>query len=135
MPKQRLAAATSRAPTNAPEPHENWPLADPVREAACVVIRSRVGGEEETGVARFALNEDGESCEFAVTVADAWQGNGIASRLMKTLMPETRRRGLKRIEGLVLTTNVRVLELCRKLGCAIGLSPDDRPVRVVRRDL
>jgi acetyltransferase len=110
-------------------------LADPAREAACVVIRSRVGGEEETGVARFALNEDGESCEFAVTVADAWQGNGIASRLMKTLMPETRRRGLKRIEGLVLTTNVRVLELCRKLGCAIHLSPDDRPVRVVRRDL
>ena len=54
---------------------------------------------------------------------------------MNALMPEAQRRGLKRIEGLVLATNVRMRELCRKLGCAVGLSPDDRPVRVVRRDL
>ena len=135
MPKQRLAAATPRAPTNAPEPHENWPLADPAREAACVVIRSRVGGEEETGVARFAINEDGESCEFAVTVADAWQENGIPSRLMKALIPETRRRGLKRIEGLVLTTNVARARALQETRLCDRSQPGCPPVRVVRRDL
>jgi acetyltransferase len=108
---------------------------DPAREAAYVVIRSSVGGEEEIGVGRFALNEDGESCEFAVTVADAWQGKGIGSRLMNALIREARRRDFKRIVGLVLATNVRMLGFCRNLGFAVSLSPDDPTVRVVHRDL
>lgn len=30
-------------------------------------------------VARYALAADGASCEFAIVIADAWQGRGFGS--------------------------------------------------------
>ena len=106
---------------------------DPEREAAYVVIRSTVAGEEQIGVARFVA--DGDTCEFAVTVADAWQGKGLAKRLMSALLRDAQARGLKRIEGSVLAANHRMLDFCRGLGFAIEASPDDATVRIVHRDL
>lgn len=108
---------------------------DHSREAAYVVIRSTVAGEEQIGVGRFALNDDGESCEFAVTVADAWQGKGIGGRLMRALMRDARARGLKRIEGYVLGANTKMLEFMRRLGFSVELSHADPGVRIVRREL
>lgn len=108
---------------------------DHAREAAYVVIRSTPGGEEEIAVARFTIGGDGESCEFAITVADAWQGRGVAGRLMRALVRDARLRGLKRMEGYVLGTNARMLEFVRKLGFRTEFDPDDPAVRVVRLDL
>lgn len=108
---------------------------DPEREAAYVVIRSTVGGEEQIGVARFAVEPGSDACEFAVTIADAWQGKGLGKRLMNALMRDAKARGLKRIEGYVLATNTRMLDFCRGLGFAVEPSRDDATVRVVRRDL
>jgi acetyltransferase len=108
---------------------------DPGREAAYVIIRSTAGGEEQIGVGRFVAEPDGETCEFAVTIADAWQGKGLAKRLMNALVREAKARGLKRIEGYVLAANTRMLDFCRGLGFAVEASPDDPTVRVVHRDL
>lgn len=108
---------------------------EPGREAAYVVIRSTVAGEEQIGVGRFAVDAGGESCEFAVTIADAWQGKGLGKRIMSALMRDAKARGLKRIEGYVLAVNTRMLDFCRGLGFAIEPSPDDATVRVVRREL
>lgn len=108
---------------------------DHSREAAYVVIRSTVAGEEEIGVGRFAVNEDGESCEFAVTVADAWQGKGVGGRLMRALMRDARARGLKRIEGYVLGANEGMLAFMRRLGFAVDFSREDPGVRIVHREL
>jgi acetyltransferase len=108
---------------------------DPGREAAYVVIRSTVAGEEQIGVGRFALDGEGESCEFAITIADAWQGRGVGRRVMDALLRDASARGLKRIEGYVLATNRRMLDFCRALGFAIEPSPGDATVRIVRREL
>jgi acetyltransferase len=108
---------------------------DHEREAAYVVIRSTVAGEEEIGVGRFVAEPDGASCEFAVTVADAWQGRGIGGRLMRALLRDARARGLKRMEGYVLGTNVKMLEFVRKLGFTVDFPPEDPNVRLVHRAL
>ena len=108
---------------------------DHSREAAYVVIRSTVAGEEEIGVARFVIEPDGETCEFAVTVADAWQGKGVGGRLMRMLLRDARARGLKRMEGYVLGTNTRMLEFVRKLGFEVDFNADDPSVRLVHRAL
>jgi acetyltransferase len=108
---------------------------DHSREAAYVVIRSTVAGEEEIGVGRFAVADDGERCEFAVTVADAWQGRGVGGRLMRALLRDARARGLKRIEGYVLGTNTKMLEFVGRLGFAADFSPEDPGVRIVHREL
>jgi acetyltransferase len=106
---------------------------DHAREAAYVVIRSAVAGEEEIGVGRFAIEAGGTTCEFAVTVADAWQGKGVGWRLMEALLRDARARGLQRIEGYVLATNVRMLEFVRRSGFEVAPSADDPGVRLVHR--
>jgi acetyltransferase len=106
---------------------------DHAREAAYVVIRSTVAGEEEIGVGRFAIEEGGATCEFAVTVADAWQGKGVGGRLMRALLRDARARGLKRIEGYVLASNAPMLEFMRRLGFEVDPSLDDPGVRLVHR--
>ena len=107
---------------------------DHEHEAAYIVIRSTVGGEEQIGVGRFA-GTDSDTCEFAITIADAWQGKGLGKRIINALMRDAKARGLKRMEGYVLAANARMLDFCRGLGFAVEVSRDDATVRIVHRDL
>ena len=74
------------------------------------------GGETLIGVARYVLGKNNESAEFAIVVADAWQGRGIGSRLLAKLIEVARQRGVRRLYGDVLGTNRPMLEFVRKLG-------------------
>jgi len=51
--------------------------------------------EIEVGVARYATNPDGESCEFAIVIADNMHGKGLGNKLMTALMDAAREKGLK----------------------------------------
>jgi len=86
------------------------------REMALVAVTRKDDRDVQIGVARYAINPTGESCEFAIAVADAWQSHGIGGRLMVSLMDAAREKGLHRIEGDVLTANGRMLRFMRKLG-------------------
>lgn len=100
--------------------------------AATVMLEER---EALIGVARYVLDAGGESCEFALVVADAWQGRGIGRRMLEKLILVARERGLKRIYGEVLATNRPMLELTRKLGFEVGRHPDDATVTRVALQL
>ena len=81
-------------------------------------------GETLIGVARYVLDRDNESAEFAIVIADSWQGRGIGSRLLAKLIEVARRRGLKRLYGDVLAMNRSMLELVRKLGFTLERHED-----------
>jgi RimJ/RimL family protein N-acetyltransferase len=85
--------------------------------------------------ARYYVQGDGETCEFAVTVADAWQGIGLASRLMRELIQGARLRGVKHMEGFVLARNSGMLNVARRLGFTVHADPNDATVKIVRLDL
>ena len=68
------------------------------------------------GVARYVLDKNEPAAEFAVVVADTWQGRGIGGRLLGKLIDIARRRGVKRLYGDILGTNRPMLEFVRKLG-------------------
>ena len=85
--------------------------------------------------ARYYVLPGGERCEFAVTVADSWQGAGLASRLMRALIQGASARGLKRMEGFVLAENDRMLTLARRLGFTVQSDPHDATVMIVHLDL
>ncbi|MFI5401848.1 MAG: GNAT family N-acetyltransferase [Planctomycetota bacterium] len=104
------------------------------REMAFVACIARDGRETEVGVARYATNPDGRTCEFAIVIADEWQGKGIGSRLMTELMRVARARGLKTMEGEVLASNTSMFELMRGLGFVVG-SGEDPSVHVVTKEL
>jgi len=68
------------------------------------------------GVARYTINADGASSEFALEIADKWQGLGLASQLMKMLIEHARARTLESISGEVLVRNHAMRGLMRALG-------------------
>ena len=81
-----------------------------------IAATAMLDAETLIGVARYVRNKDNESAEFAIVVADSWQGRGIGKRLLGNLAGVARRRGLKRLYGDILGTNRPMLELVRKLG-------------------
>jgi acetyltransferase len=83
-----------------------------------------LGGETLIGVARYVLDRNNKSAEFAIVVADAWQGRGIGKRLLAKLIDVARRRGVKRLYGDILGTNRPMLEFVRKLGFALERHED-----------
>jgi RimJ/RimL family protein N-acetyltransferase len=86
------------------------------RHMAFVATILREGQEVEIGVARYVATETPGSCEFAVTVDDAWHGTGVAGLLMISLMDAARERGFKTMEGIVLAENHKMLKFARQLG-------------------
>jgi acetyltransferase len=105
------------------------------REMALVATLDEIGDETQLGVARYVINPDGESCEFALAVADAWQGHGIGHKLMSALMEVARDRGLKTMEGEMLSGNTGMKDLAASLGFEITAIPGDEGVRKMRRKL
>jgi len=107
---------------------------DYARDMAIAATVMLERGEALVGVARYVLAAP-DACEFAIVLADAWQGRGIGRHLMAKLAAIARSRGLKRIYGDVLSTNRPMLEMCRKLGYSLIAHPADATVTRVTLDL
>jgi acetyltransferase len=86
------------------------------REIAFVALTRQDGKEVEMGVARYAINPDKTSCEFALVIADAFQNRGLGGVLMQTLIDTARAKGLRTIDGEVLAHNTGMLKLIQRLG-------------------
>lgn len=95
------------------------------REMALVAVTQQQGRDMEIGVARYVINSSGDTCEFAIAVADNWHSHGIGGRLMVSLMDAAREKGLRRIDGDVLTSNTRMLRFMQKLGFEVLPNEDD----------
>lgn len=97
--------------------------------AAVVMIES---AEVLVGVARYVMEHgDGPGpapCEFAIVLADAWQGRGIGRHMMLKLVSVARSRGVPRLYGDILSTNHAMLSLVQKLGFRLERTPDDATV-------
>ncbi|MDX1914466.1 MAG: bifunctional acetate--CoA ligase family protein/GNAT family N-acetyltransferase [Methylophilus sp.] len=102
------------------------------REAALIAVTGdQFDQEVELGVARYSTNPDGESCEFALVIADSMSGKGLANKLMTALMEVAREKGFKSIQGEVLSNNSHMLKLMKHLNFDIETSPDDQHVKNV----
>ncbi len=105
------------------------------REMALVAVTSDEEPETELGVARYSINPDGETCEFALVVADKVTGKGLGQKLMVSLMEAARSVGLASIEGEVLSHNHNMLKLMTRLGFTIRPSSEDAGIMRVSKRL
>ena len=108
---------------------------DPLNAEALIILYKGEINEEEIGVARFVIDSDGKSCEFAIVVADEWQKRGLGTKLMKALISHAQSRGIKRIQGSVLNDNSGMLQFVKGLGFEETTDPDDSSVVLVIKDL
>ncbi|MBP9714456.1 MAG: GNAT family N-acetyltransferase [Sterolibacterium sp.] len=98
------------------------------REMAFIATIHEKGSSQEIqiGVARYAINPDNISCEFAIVVADDWQGQGIARRLMEILIDTARKQpGLQTMHGDFLVENQHMIGFISRLGFVLTAHPDD----------
>jgi RimJ/RimL family protein N-acetyltransferase len=69
------------------------------------------------GVARFIrFPEEPDKAEFAVAVADDWQGRGVGGALLGRLSDRAREEGVRRFSAVILADNRPMLELLDDLG-------------------
>lgn len=91
--------------------------------------------EIQIAVGRYVANPDGKTCEFALVVSDAVHRHGIGHRIMMALMESAKRRGLRTIEGEVLSNNEPMLHLMRRLGFTVRTSREDTGIQICSKDL
>jgi acetyltransferase len=106
------------------------------RELALVATIHETNAAGETlesiiGLAHYLRNPDGLGAEYALVIADNWQGHGLGRRLMSRLIEAAREQGLSYIEGLVLSNNRPMLSLMTGLGMINDPDPDDNAMRRV----
>jgi acetyltransferase len=105
------------------------------RELALIAVTEEKGHEVEIGVCRYAINPDGESCEFALVVSDQWQHKAIGHRLMGSLIDAARSKGLRTMEGEVLANNHEMLKLVATLGFTVVASQKDSSIMNITKVL
>ena len=101
-------------------------------DMAFIALAREGGTTREVGVSRYSLAPDGQSCECAVTVADAWQGKGLGTVLMRDLIDIARKRGIRSMFSVDANENERMQELAHDLGFKRERDPDDA-TRVIHR--
>lgn len=104
----------------------------PAHGAAYVVVDDE---GEIRGEARFYLDAGKPSAEFAVIVDPTLLGLGIGRALMRRLVGDARRRGLRELWGSVLAENALMLDFSQRLGAARESMADEPGVVRVRFDL
>lgn len=104
-------------------------------EAALLAIVRAGGREIAVGEARYAPAEDAgaDTREFALVVADEWQGLGLGARLLRGLLCCAEHAGVRVLYGDVFADNAAMLACAQRLGFSRRRHPTDaRLVRVAK---
>ena len=110
------------------------------RELALVALADAGGVDAApsafAAVGRYVRDAaDPLQAEFAIVVADAWQGRGLGETLLRQLVAAARSDGLERLTGSTLSDNAPLLGLARKLGFQTWREPGDATVTQLGRAL
>ena len=95
------------------------------REMAIIAEYSEGGKRRNVGVGRLIMEPGRKRGEFAVVVADDFQGKGLGTKLVDMLIEIADEKGLESIYGIVLPENKRMISLCKKLGFDIKYGPEE----------
>ncbi len=109
------------------------------RAMALAAVVMSADTEVLIGVARYVMDNSPvggpTQCEFAIVIADAWQGRGIGWRMLQKLIDVARSRDIPRMYGDILSTNQAMLKMVRRLGFRNVRHPDDATLTRASLDL
>ena len=95
------------------------------REIAIIAEHTSNGERRNVGVGRLIIEPGMEAGEFAIVVADDFQGQGLGLKLLDSLIGIARDKGLRSIYGIVLNDNVKMISLAKKLGFTVRRLSDE----------
>ena len=97
--------------------------------ALCAYIVSQ-DGMFGIGVARyFRVEEEPEKAEFALTIIDEYQSQGLGTELLNLLIHCARKNGIRKFIGYMLAENSSMLKILKHLGAQIRR--EDGPIQRV----
>jgi acetyltransferase len=115
---------------------ERWTDVDPAREIGIIAVVPDGESEQQIGVARCAIDiEDPNRWDFAVVVADAWQGMGLGEALLRHLMLCAEEAGIAVLSSVALSENRGMLSLARRLGFTVRREIGDATLMRIERHL
>jgi len=89
------------------------------REMAFIAETRELNRRMEVGVGRLVMEPNKKRGEFAVVVADKYQGKGLGTKLIDMLISVAEEKGLESMYGIVLPENANMIHLCEKLGFTV----------------
>ena len=89
------------------------------REMAIVAEIEKDGQKEMIGVVRIIADAWGESAEYAIVVADGWQGQDLGNNMMDYILEIARDKGISKVYASMLATNKRMIHMFEKRGFKI----------------
>jgi acetyltransferase len=109
--------------------------ADFQRHAAFIVTRQVDGLGQAVAEGRWVRTAVNPGAEFALCVADAWQGCGIGRRLLRALVQADQTQGLPCLQGDVMPCNGAMQAVARSLGFDCAPHPEEAGLVRAERSL
>ena len=109
--------------------------ADPLNAITLLAVVQDQGEQIAVGMAQYVAEPYPQRCEFAVVISDAWQRNGIATRLIRNLICIARAAGIERFEGDVLADNEPMRRLLAGMAFTFGPHPDGAYLMRAQKEL
>ncbi|MBK8175175.1 MAG: bifunctional acetate--CoA ligase family protein/GNAT family N-acetyltransferase [Rhodospirillales bacterium] len=102
------------------------------REMAFVAVADKCDGvgSETLGVVRTITDLHNDKTEYAILVRSDLKGQRLGWKLMDKIIRYTKSRGTRRVVGLVLSDNRKMLDLVHRLGFTSHRVPDDDTMEV-----
>ena len=94
---------------------------DGENELALIATTPVQGKIRQIGVARYVKEASAGDAELAIVLSDDWQGRGLGTKLLSSLIGAANTRGVRRLVGVTLSDNSGMLALARKLGFELAI--------------
>lgn len=101
------------------------------REIALIAFAGSKQEKKIVGVARVIFVPDGRRAEFAVVLADAWQGKGLGKKLLHHALMCAKAYGIQQVWGPVITSNTGMLGLGERLGFRVERDPESAEYKLI----
>ncbi len=95
-----------------------------------VIALDPAHSEEIIGVARYDRDPGTDRAEYAIVIADRWQGCGLGLGLTRRLVVTARHRGVRHLYAYVLPENRHMLQLFQRLGLPLRYAWEEDVIHV-----
>jgi acetyltransferase len=94
------------------------------REMVLVAEGTGSDSKKILGVVRVIADPYNENAEFAIVVGDAWQKQGLGTKMMEQILEIVKGRGIKKLYAFTLPDNEGMLHLFTKFGFTVEKHED-----------
>ena len=92
------------------------------REIALIAELEENKKKKMAGVVRLIADPYNETAEFAIVVADPWQGMGLGNKFTDYILEIAKKRGVKKVYAHFLKDNKAMINIFTKRGFSISFS-------------